>query len=163
MTRTATFVTTPPHRPVRRPGRLLRERPSLVIDRPPEQMAAELAVAPLPRSAPKEARRGRIGQRLAERLWSAEQAVDAALGETAALMALLPQARREAALAATVAQPAFRAAADSVAALAKARGDLVEAHRTLAALARRLGLDALAAGPMDKPKDDRPGPGYGGG
>lgn len=158
MTRTATFVTTLQRRPVRRSGRPARGRPTVVLDLP-----IETRPTPLPAGATDFHGRQRIGQHLAERLWSAEQAVDAALGEAAALMALLPQARREAALAATVAQPAFSAAADSVAALAKARGDLVEAHRTLAALARKLGLDALAAGPMDKPKDDRPGPGYGGG
>lgn len=158
MTRTATFVTTLPRRPVRRAARPVRGRPTLVQDGPVDRRPTPL----LPDAADRHGRQ-RIGQHLAERLWSAEQAVDAALGEAAALMALLPQARREAALAATVAQPAFSAAADSVAALARARGDLVEAHRTLAALARKLGLDALAAGPMDKPKDDRPGPGYGGG
>lgn len=158
MTRTATFVTTLPRRPARRSGRPLRGRPTVVQDLPVEAWPASL-----PPDAADHHGRQRIGQHLAERLWSAEQAVDAALGEAAALMALLPQARREAALAATVAQPAFSAAADSVAALARARGDLVEAHRTLAALARKLGLDALAAGPMDKPKDDRPGPGYGDG
>jgi hypothetical protein len=153
MTRTATFVPAPPRRPARRTG-----RPTATpVARNAAAPAAEAAIP-----APDDVRR-RLGADLAERLWSAEQAVDAALGEAAALIALLPQARRQAALAATVAQPAFSAAADSVAALAKARGDLVEAHRTLAALARRLGLDALAAGPMDKPKDDRPGPGYGGG
>lgn len=158
MTRTATFVTTLPRRPARRAGRPLRGRATVVQDIPVEARPASLP----PNEADRHGRQ-RIGQHLAERLWSAEQAVDAALGEAAALMALLPRARREAALAATVAQPAFSAAADSVAALARARGDLVEAHRTLAALARKLGLDALAAGPMDKPKDDRPGPGYGGG
>jgi hypothetical protein len=158
MTRTATFVTTLPRRPARHSGRPLRGRPTVVQDLPVEAWPASLP----PDEADRHGRQ-RIGQHLAERLWSAEQAVDAALGEAAALMALLPQARREAALAATVAQPAFSAAADSVAALARARGDLVEAHRTLAALARKLGLDTLAAGPMDKPKDDRPRPGYGGG
>ncbi len=158
MTRTATFVTTLPRRPARRSGRPLRGRPTALQDLPVEAWPVSLPSDEAARHG-----RQRIGQHLAERLWSAEQAVDAALGEAAALMAFLPQARRDAALAATVAQPAFSAAADSVAALARARGDLVEAHRTLAALARKLGLDALAAGPMDKPKDDRPGPGYGGG
>ncbi|HEV7351871.1 MAG TPA: hypothetical protein VGN74_01930 [Brevundimonas sp.] len=157
MTRTATFVTTPLRRPTRRPG---RPRLRTEITFPTASAAARV---PDLAEAPHEPTRRRLGQALAERLWSAEQAVDAALGEAAALIALLPRARREAALAATVAQPAFAAAADSVAALARARGDLVETHRTLAALARRLGVEPVAAGPMDKPKDDRPGPGYGGG
>ncbi len=155
MTRTATFVTILPRRPARRPVRPARGRPAVALD-----LAIEPWPEPLPPGEPDRHGRQRIGQHLAERLWSAEQAVDAALGEAATLMALLPQARREAALAATVAQPVFSAAADSVAALARARGDLVEAHRTLAALARKLGLDALAAGPMDKPRDDRPSGGW---
>lgn len=97
-----------------------------------------------------------IGESLAQRLFVAESAVDRALTDAATLAAALPGARAEAALAATTGQPAFEQVAASIAALAQARGHLVDAHRSLGALARRLGLDVLAAGPLDKPGDRPP-------
>lgn len=99
--------------------------------------------------------RQQIGERLAAQLYSAETAIDVALRETAGLAALLPQARAGAYLSATTGQRAFDGAAGSIRSLTEARGQLVDAHRTLAALARRLNLETLAAGPTDKP-DDRP-------
>jgi hypothetical protein len=96
------------------------------------------------------------GEALATRLYAAEAAIDAAIRETALLTAMLPSARAEAYLSAVVGQRAFEGAAASVAALTEARGRLVDTHRTLGALARRLGLDALAVGPVDKPEDDPP-------
>ena len=101
-----------------------------------------------------------IGLRLAEQLYAAERAIDIALSEAATLTAMLPEARREAYLSVTVAQPAFSATAASVAALATARGELASAHRVLGALAKSLGLETLASGPVDKPDEERPGPGY---
>lgn len=101
-----------------------------------------------------------IGLRLAQQLFNAERAVDLALTEAATLTALLPEARRDAYLAATVAQSAFAASAASVSALASARGELAAAHRVLGTLAKSLGLETLAAGPVDKPIEERPGPGY---
>lgn len=96
-----------------------------------------------------------IGETLAGRLFAAEAAIDAALTETASLAAMLPAARAGAYLSAVTGQRAFDGAAASISALAEARSHLVATHNTLAALARKLGLDALAVGPMDKP-DDRP-------
>jgi hypothetical protein len=95
-----------------------------------------------------------IGEALASRLYAAEAAIDAAIAETAQLTALLPGARAEAYLSAVAGQKAFDGAAASVAALTEARGRLVDTHRALEALARRLGLATLAAGPVDKPDDD---------
>lgn len=97
-----------------------------------------------------------IGEALSERLHAAEAAIDAALSETAALAAMLPQARNQAFLSAVTGQKAFEGAAASIASLADARGHLVQTHNTLAALARRLGLEILAAGPVDKPEDTPP-------
>jgi hypothetical protein len=94
-----------------------------------------------------------IGLGLAARLYSAESAIDAALAETAALMTLLPAARSDAYLSAVAGQRAFDGAAASITALASARSHLVDTHNTLAALARKLGLDDLAVGPTDKPED----------
>ena len=53
-------------------------------------------------------------------------------------------------------QRAFSGAAGAVSALAEARGHLVQTHNTLAAVARRLGLETLAVGPVDKPGDTPP-------
>ena len=97
-----------------------------------------------------------IGESLAVRLYAAETAIDRAMAETAALTAALPAARAEAYLSAVTGQRAFSGAAATIAALAEARGHLVQTHNTLTALARKLGLDALASGPIDKPGDRPP-------
>lgn len=103
-----------------------------------------------------------IGEALAGRLYAAESAIDAALSETATLAAMLPAARAQAYLSAVSGQKAFDGAAASISALAEARSHLVQTHTTLSALARKLGLDALAAGPVDKPDDTPPRDGSGG-
>ena len=103
-----------------------------------------------------------IGEALAGRLYAAEAAIDAALTETATLAAMLPAARAGAWLSAVSGQKAFDGAAASISALAEARSHLVQTHNTLSALARKLGLDTLAAGPIDKPEDTPPRDGTGG-
>ena len=97
-----------------------------------------------------------IGEALASRLYAAEAAIDQALRETAMLASVLPTARADAYLSAVTGQRAFDGAAASISALAEARSHLVQTHNTLAALARKLGLDTLAVGPMDKPGDQPP-------
>ena len=97
-----------------------------------------------------------IGEALAARLYAAETAIDRAMAETAALTAALPGARADASLSAVAGQRAFSGAAATIGALAEARGHLVDTHNTLAALARKLGLEALALGPVDKPGDTPP-------
>ncbi|MBU2377944.1 MAG: hypothetical protein KJ824_02170 [Alphaproteobacteria bacterium] len=97
-----------------------------------------------------------IGETLSARLFAAETAIDAALTETAHLTAMLPAARAEAYLSAVTGQKAFDGAAASIVALTEARSHLVDTHNTLAALARRLGLEAVAVGALDKPEDDLP-------
>ena len=97
-----------------------------------------------------------IGEALAARLYAAESAIDHAMSEAAALTAALPAARAEAYLSAVSGQRAFSGAAAAIHALADARGHLVQTHNTLAALARKLGLEALAVGPVDKPGDTPP-------
>ncbi|MBX9617052.1 MAG: hypothetical protein Q8S03_12910 [Brevundimonas sp.] len=101
-----------------------------------------------------------VGVALSLRLHAAETAIDAALAETARLAVLLPAARARARLSATVGGKAFDGTAAAIGALATARSHLIDTHTTLSALARRLGLDDLAVGPLDKPEDDiRPGGG----
>jgi hypothetical protein len=102
-----------------------------------------------------------VGQSLSGRLFAAEAAIDAALSETANLCAALPRARAEAYLSAVTGQQVFNEAAASVAALTEARAHMVATHRSLAALARRLGLETLAIGPLDKPEDAPPTGGRG--
>ena len=97
-------------------------------------------------------------QTLAEQLFAAEAAIDSALTETASLIAMFPMARAEALLSAVVGQRAFRSTAAAVSALTEARGQLVATHQTLSALARSMGLDTLAVGPLDKPRERRAQP-----
>ena len=97
-----------------------------------------------------------IGEALAARLYAAEAAIDQAMTETAALAAALPRARSDAWLAAVTGQRAFSGAAATISALVEARGHLVQTHNTLAAVARKLGLEGLAVGPVDKPGDTPP-------
>lgn len=103
-----------------------------------------------------------IGEGLAARLYAAETAIDHALIETATLAAMLPVARADACLSAVTGQRAFDGVAATISALSSARSHMVTTHASLAVLARRLGLDALAIGPLDKP-GDRPPIGGGGG
>ena len=97
-----------------------------------------------------------VGEALSVRLHAAEAAIDAALTEAALLAAMLPAARSQAYLSAVVGQKAFDGAAASISALTQARAHMVDTHRTLAALARRMGLETLAVGPLDKPEDQIP-------
>lgn len=94
-----------------------------------------------------------IGETLAVRLDAAERAIDQALFETASLAALLPGARAEAFLSAVAGQKVFEGASAAIGALTDARARLVDTHNALAALARKLGLETLAMGPVDKPED----------
>lgn len=101
-----------------------------------------------------------VGEALAVRLYAAESAIDQALIETATLAAALPAARADAWLSAVSGQRAFAGTAATISALSDARAHIVETHNTLTALARKLGLETLAVGPLDKPGD---GPPIGGG
>lgn len=97
-----------------------------------------------------------IGEQIAAQLYAAETAIDLALAETADLAARLPGARADAYLSATTGQKAFEGVAGAIAALTNARGSIVQTHTSLAALARILGLETLAIGPVDKPGDVPP-------
>ena len=97
-----------------------------------------------------------VGEAMAARLFAAESAIDAALAEAASLVALLPAARAEAYLSIVTGQRAFESAAAAVSALTQARAQMVATHNTLSALARKLGLETLAVGPLDKPEDTPP-------
>lgn len=100
--------------------------------------------------------RDTISESVAARLHSTEAAIDAALTEAAQLAALLPAARSEAYLSAVAGQRAFDGTAASISALAQARSHMVDTHNVLAALARKMGLGAVAVGILDKPEDTPP-------
>jgi hypothetical protein len=97
-----------------------------------------------------------VGEALAARLYAAEAAIDQALIETATLAAALPVARSDAWLSAVTGQTAVDGTAAAIAALARARADIVRTHRSLTAIARKIGLETLAVGPLDKPGDTPP-------
>lgn len=103
-----------------------------------------------------------VGEALAARLYAAEFAIDQAVIDCATLAAALPAARAEAWLSAVTGQRAFEGTAGAITALTEARSHLVQTHNTLSALARKLGMDALAVGPLDKPGDGPPVGGGGG-
>jgi hypothetical protein len=84
--------------------------------------------------------------RVAESLFAAEDAIDAALARVAELNATLVTARADAKLSAVVGQDAFNVAASSFAALARARCDIVETHKRLGEAKNQVGLRTVSVG-----------------
>lgn len=97
-----------------------------------------------------------IAETLAAQLAAAEQALDRAIVETAALNALTPRARLDAGVPAALGQAVFDEAAAALAAATEARTRLAKAHAAISAVARTVGVDTVAIGPIDKPDDDPP-------
>lgn len=89
--------------------------------------------------------------KVAASLFAAEEAIDIALAKTAELNGTLAMARGEAQLSAVVGQGAFEMAAATLAALAKARGEIVETHKRLHETKIEIGLRAVAIGDQGKP------------
>ena len=89
--------------------------------------------------------------KVAESLFAAEDAIDAAFARVAELNGTLVMARSEANLSAMVAQDAFESAAATLATLAKARGEIVGTHRSLDEAKVQIGLRAVAIGDQGKP------------
>ena len=89
--------------------------------------------------------------KVAESLFAAEEAIDAALARVAELNGTLVIARSEAKLSAVVGQDAFEGAASAFAALARARSDIVETHKRLSETKIQVGLRVLGVGELGKP------------
>lgn len=89
--------------------------------------------------------------KVAECLFAAEEAIDAALARTAELNSKMVTARSEASLSALVCQDAFEVSASAFAALARARCDIVETHKRLSETKIQIGLRELAIGDLGKP------------
>jgi pyocin large subunit-like protein len=80
------------------------------------------------------------------KLHAAEDAIDKAIIAVAELNLELPNARINAKLSATVAQPAFDNIAGALASLTQGRNQTVKAHEHLAEVQREMGLGAMAMG-----------------
>jgi hypothetical protein len=89
--------------------------------------------------------------KVADSLFAAEAAIDAALACAADLSSTLVHARTEANLSALVGQDAFQGAAAAFAALARARADIVETHKSLSQAQVQVGLRNVAFGDQTKP------------
>jgi microcompartment protein CcmL/EutN len=89
--------------------------------------------------------------KVANCLFAAEDAIDAAFARVAELNSALVIARSEAQLSAIVAQDAFEQAASTLSALAKARGEIVETHKRLSDTQTQIGLRTLSWGDQGKP------------
>ena len=96
-------------------------------------------------------KRRAAAMKVAESLFAAEEAIDAALARAAELSGALVAARFDAHLSAIVAQPAFEGAAATLSALARARGDIVETHKRLSEAQIQIGLRTVAIGDLGKP------------
>lgn len=84
--------------------------------------------------------------KVAESLWAAEAAIDAALARAAELNGNMVTARADANLSALVGHDAFEVSAAAFAALARARSDIVETHKRLSATKIQIGLRTLSMG-----------------
>lgn len=100
-------------------------------------------------------KRREAAMKVAQSLWAAEDALDAAFARAAELNGTLVTARCEAELSAIVGQDAIEGAAAALAAMAKARGELVETHRRLSEAKAQIGLRAVAIGEQGKPPEAR--------
>lgn len=99
--------------------------------------------------------RREAAMKVAESLFAAEEAIDAALARTAELNGNMVTARTEAKLSALVCQDAFEVSASAFAALARARCDIVEAHKRLSETKIQIGLRTVGIGELPKPPQAR--------
>lgn len=104
--------------------------------------------------------RKEAAQQLANRLFETEGAIDDAITKMAELAGYMPIARNTANLSAVVGQDAIAQAAQTLAALVDARGQIVETHHKLANARDQIGLREMAVGggngkPMVQANEDR--------
>lgn len=103
--------------------------------------------------------RNELGRRMAEKLYAAERALDAALAEVGDLSALMTRGRMDHGIAAVVGQEALEHVAKCGGTLTKARRALVEGHKQMArdAKAMRIIWTTSFIGPGEtKPHEDGP-------
>ena len=90
--------------------------------------------------------RQQVAQKVADRLFAVESAIDVALTRAAELTAAMPQARTEARLPAMIGQTALDRAAEAFAALVEARRRIVETHTSLDQARLQMGLREVNSG-----------------
>ncbi len=83
---------------------------------------------------------------VANQLFAAEAAIDAAIAETAKLNVLMPEARVAASLSAVVGQLAFARAGETLQTLIAAREEIVKTHEALDEVKADIGLREMAMG-----------------
>jgi hypothetical protein len=104
-----------------------------------------------------------VAQKVADRLFALEDAIDVALTRAAELNASMPEARGEARLPAMIGQEAFDRAAEAFTSLVLARRRVVETHMSLDQARAEMGLKEVATGdlvpkPATPPMAGLPGP-----
>jgi hypothetical protein len=87
-----------------------------------------------------------VAQKVADRLFAVENAIDIALTRAAELNAAMPQARSEARLPAMVGQAALDRASEAFLALVEARRRIVETHARLDETRTQMGLREVDTG-----------------
>ena len=91
-----------------------------------------------------------VAQRVANKLFATENAVDAALAEATELMADMLRARQDLGLSAMVGDAAATKLIEAISALGQARTCMVAAHAQLAETKLRVGIRTKLAGVEDK-------------
>jgi len=87
-----------------------------------------------------------VAQKVADRLFAVESAIDLALTRAAELNAAMPQARAEARLPAMIGQTALDRAAEAFTSLVEARRRIVATHASLDEARLQIGLKEVASG-----------------
>ena len=97
-----------------------------------------------------------VAQRVATKVWSAENAVDAAMTEAAELMAGIMAARQELKVASEVTDGATAKLVEAMSSLSQARTALIAMHKDLAEAKLRVGIRTKLTGAWDKPPPPPP-------
>jgi hypothetical protein len=100
--------------------------------------------------------RRELATKVADSLFAAERAIDAAITRTAHLVGLMPEAREDANLSAVVGQDAIKQAIEAMSALGEARRGIVQTHRELTVAQHDIGLGAVAFGGSNPKPGDPP-------
>ena len=96
------------------------------------------------------------GARVAKQLFATEDAIDLTIVETAKLVASMGEARIANRLPAVAGQRAIAAAIEALAALERARHNVLETHEELTSLRDEYGFVVEAAGALHKPEPTVP-------
>lgn len=95
-----------------------------------------------------------VAKTVAERLFAAEESIDAATVRASQLLEAMIDGRRALNLSAPSAELAQARTSEAMAALAEARRAVVAAHTALAGLQRKLDISDTEFGPVNKPEEE---------